>query len=290
MPPALREADFWLPPLSEVADAVRAGLETSFLEVDVGVGPCPDLRDAGCAFPGLGGRPFIVEIGGEPYVHNPRYRSRGSFDLDEIMKACGRPDGKILGAGFPSLVATGGRCGELMPCLEMNGRSESRLARVGTGGECLVEDYPSHLHGGLGNLYACDGLPGEVLRIQVRGRTGPEPSLPQCMRLALAPLVNGPACRELAMGGVFEVLQGKVRAHVSPDFECIPFPYYDVERDVVTRPDFLQYYDDMGPALFCMSVLWTGDPTGGALHLRHTGEHTHFFSTASPCRGGALPP
>ena len=286
MSPTIREADFWVPPLSEVAAAIRAGLEASFLEVEIAVELCPDLREMGCAFPGLGGKPFIVEIGGEPYVHNPRFREQGSFDLDEIMRTCGRPEGRVLGAGFPSLVATNGRCGELMPCLEMDGRSVSKLARVGPQGQCLVEDYISHLHGGLGNLYVCDGLPGNVLSIEVRRRTGSEPSLSQCIRSALAPMVNGLPGLEIAMGGVFSVLDGRVRAHVSPNFECVPFSYYDEDRNVVTRPDFLQYYDGMGPDLFCMSVLWTGDPTGGALHLRSTGEHTHFFSTAGRAEAG----
>ncbi len=286
MLPALKEADFWLPPLDEVAEAVRPGLSRNFLEVDVSLGPCPDLREIGCAFPGLGGRPFIMEIGGEPYVHNPKYRNESSFDLDAIMEACGRSNARVLGAGFPSLVATHGKCGELMPCLAMDGPTVSKLARVGGRKECIVEDYPSHLHGGLGNLYACDGLPGDVLRIDVRRRIGDEASLPQCIRRALAPLVGNVEGRELAMGGTFNVLDGQVRAHVSPDFECIPFRYYDEERDVVTRPEFLQYYDGMGPDLMCMSVLWTGDPTGGALHLRPTGEHTHFFSTAGRSEAG----
>ena len=34
----------------------------------------------------------------------------------------------------------------------------------------------------------------------------------------------------------------------------------------------------MGPNLLCFSVLWTGDPTGFGLHLRSSGEHTHFFA------------
>ena len=129
-------------------------------------------------------------------------------------------------------------------------------------------------------------MPGDVLSIEVRKRIGPEPSLPQCIRSTLAPMVNDRPDREVAMGGVFVVLQGRVRAHVSPDFECIPFPYYDEDRNVVTRPDFLQFYDGMGPDLFCMSVLWTGDPTGGALNLRPTGEHTHFFNTAGRAEAG----
>ena len=42
--------------------------------------------------------------------------------------------------------------------------------------------------------------------------------------------------------------------------------------------DFLQFYEPVGPKLQCYSVLWTGDPTGGNLDLRESGEHTHFHS------------
>ena len=42
--------------------------------------------------------------------------------------------------------------------------------------------------------------------------------------------------------------------------------------------DFLQFYEPVGPELQCYSVLWTGDPTGGNLNLRESGEHTHFHS------------
>ena len=281
-----RESDFWVPPLDLVSDAIRIGLQENYAEVFVSVGPCPDLTEAGCAFLGLGGRPFLIEIGGEPYVHNPEHREQGSFDLNEMLIACDRPNGRILGAGFPSLIATDGRCGELMPCLEIGGRSVSKLARVGEHNECVVEDYDSLLHGGLGNLYVSDGLPGDVIQIEVRKRIGKEASFPQAIRTALAPLTHENPGRELALGGVFSVLKGQVRAHVSPDFECIPFAYYDTETEEVTRPDFLQYYDGMGPDLMCMSVLWTEDPTGGALHLRPTGEHTHFFSTADRSEAG----
>lgn len=280
------EAKFWLPALEEAADIVRMGLASNYREVEVSVGPCPDLQALGCAFSGLNGHPFLIEIGGEPYVHNPNHRAEGDFDLREIMQICGRPSGKILGAGFPSLSVTGGKCGELMPCLDMADRNLSRLARVGAERECIVEDYRSLRHGGLGNLYVSDGLPGDVIHVEARCRFGSEASLTQSIRTALSAWVAESDGRDVAMGGVFSVLDGRVRAHVSPDFECIPFPYYDEEREEVVRPDFLQFYDGMGPDLMCMAVLWTGDPTGGALHLRPTGEHTHFFSPCGRAEAG----
>ena len=282
----IKEADFWRPPLAMVADAIAAGLRTNYREAKVSLTPCPDLRELGCAFSGLGGSPFLIEIGGEPYVHDLKYRADASFDLEAIAAACGRPEAHMLGAGFPSLVATNGRCGELMPCLALGGASVSKIARVGSEEECLVEDYPSVLHGGLGNLYACDGAPTEVVKVEVHGRTGDEPSFPQAIRKAISVLTETAGGRQIGLGGIFTVLSGQVRAHVSFDYDRIPFKYYDQETNEVIRQDFLKFYDGMGPQLMCMSVLWTGDPTGGDLHLRASREHTHFFSTAGRQEGG----
>jgi hypothetical protein len=280
-------ADFWIAPLSETAAVLRRGLERNFAEVSVEVVDCPDLQQLGCAFSGLNGRPFLVEIGGEPYVHNPNYREQGQFDMRSIMQSQQRPAAKILGAGFPSLVATSGRCGELIPCLELEGKSVSKLARVSRQDKsCEVEEYNSCLHGGLGNLYASDGLGGKVIRIEVKTRTGEQGSLSQVMRSALSQWVEGQEGKEMAMGGIFSVLDGQVRAHISPDFDCVPFEYYDQTKEEVTRQDFLQFYEAMGPDLMCTSILWTGDPTGGALNLRASGEHTHFFSTVGKQEAG----
>ena len=281
----IKQAAFFVPELDDLVAAIGSSLQVNYAESSISVEPCPDLRQFGCAQQGLRGDPTLIEIGGEPYVHNPQYRDEGSFDLHAIAKAAGMAGSKLIGAGFPSLVATKGKCGELMPCQDLSGDCLSKLARVGAVGEPLLEAYPSSLHGGLGNIYASQGLAGDVIRITARRRIGDEGSLSQIIRRGLAELTEN-GRKHTGMGGVFRVLKGKVRAHISPDFECIPFDYYDTERNEVTRPDFLKFYDDMGPDLTCMSVLWTGDPENGALHLRPTGEHTHFFSTSGKRHGG----
>jgi len=281
-----RQADFHVPSLSDLAAAIGSGLAGNYSDVDVDVARCPDLRKLGCVSPGICGDALLIEIGGEPLVHNPKYRDLASIDLREILDALNKPNASVLGAGFPSLAATDGRCGELMPCMEIAGRNFSKLARVGDAGQCVVEDYRSRLHGGLGNLYVCDGHAGDVVRVEVRGRHGSEASLSQAIRTALIPLVARDKGQEIALGGVFSIVEGRVRAHISPDFECISFPYFDTDREEVVRQDFLKFYDGMGPGLTCMSVLWTGDPTGGELHLRPSGEHTHFFSSAGRSEAG----
>ncbi|MCP4385317.1 MAG: PTD012 family protein [Hyphomicrobiales bacterium] len=281
----IKEGTFFVPDLDAIAETIEHHLRDVFAEVSVSVATCPDLTTIGCAQVGLGGSPALIEIGGEPYVHNPLYRAEGSFDLRAIAETADLAGCKLIGAGFPSLTETAGKCGELMPCEDLDGVRLSKLAWVGASGEPRLEDYRSSQHGGLGNLYACRGLTGDVVRIVVRKRTGEEASFTQAIRSALVGL-TADGTRHIGLGGVFRVLEGKVRAHISPDFECIPFPYYDTEKNQVTRPDFLRFYDDMGPDLTCLSVLWTGDPSGGQLHLRPTGEHTHFFNTVGRQEGG----
>ena len=168
--------------------------------------------------------------------------------------------------------------------LDVGVRDGSRVARVDTEGRCLVERYSAGVFSGLANLFVCDGAPGPVLEVEVGHRVGAEGSLPQAMRAALSPLAAA-GLGPIALGGVFQVVAGQIRSHVMPDYDCIGIPYYDVHREQVMA-DFLRFFEPVGPDLLCFSVLWTGDPTGGALDLRPSGEHTHFFHPRDPGRGG----
>ena len=52
--------------------------------------------------------------------------------------------------------------------------------------------------------------------------------------------------------------------------------------------DFLRFFEPVGPDLLCFSVLWTGDPTGGALDLRPSGEHTTSSIRAIPAAAATI--
>jgi hypothetical protein len=181
--------------------------------------------------------------------------------------------------------AVGGHCGEVIAIIDTLGQYGSRVARVGPERECIVEPYSAGLFSGLANLFISRGEPGPVLAVDVAVRVGEQGSLPQAMRKALAPLVESGGGRQIALGGVFRVDSGQIRAHVMPDYDCIGHEYYDAEREEVVR-DFLQFYEPVGPDLTCFTVLWTGDPTAGALDLRPSGEHTHFYNRHDPGQGG----
>ncbi len=156
------------------------------------------------------------------------------------------------------------------------GDVRSKVARVGRNKECIVEDYGAMIHSGLSNLYLCDGRPGQAVKLEVSIRSGDEASLTQAIRKSMIDNLAASDARQIALGGVFKITGGRVRSHVMPDYNCIGFEYFDEERNEAFR-DFLQFYE-MGPNLLCFSVLWTGDPTGFGLHLRSSGEHTHFYA------------
>ena len=276
-------APLGVPQLEALRSVLAYGLRDTYRDVRVRVKPCPDLRVIGCAWPGLGGASCIVDVGGEPYAHNPLFR-HVQFEIPQLQRCIKRTSGKILGAGMAWPAAIGGHCGEVIANLDTSGDDASRVARVGTDGRCIVEPYPYGQFAGLANLFVCEGIPGPVLEVEVKHRIGLEGSLPQAMRTALQPLAASEGC-PIALGGVFQIVRGQIRSHVMPDYDCIAFNYYDEETESTTR-EFLKYYEPIGPGLLCFSVLWTGDPIGGALDLRPTGEHTHFFHPSDPSLGG----
>ncbi len=274
---AMKRVTMWSPPLEELAPYVRDGLEANYAQVDVEVVDCPDLRTLGCASPGIGGSTVLLEVGGEPYAHNPRYR-HVTFDMAEMAYDCGQADGSVFGAGMAYPGVLEGHCGEVIATLQAGGVNRSKVARVGRQRECIVEPYASTRHSGLSNLFLSAGRPGPVLKVSVEKRTGSERSFTQALRKSLQghPDIGAAGARQVGMGGVFVIEAGQIRSHVMPDYECIAHKYYDTETEEVVS-DFLQFYEHMGPDLLCLAVFWTGDPTGGQLHLRESGEHTHFF-------------
>ena len=276
-------APLWLPSLPTLRDALEEGLSRNYRRARVRVVQCPDLVEFGCAWAGLGGAPSIVDVGGEPCAHNPRYRDV-SFDTAEIQRAVGHFEGRILGAGMASPTVLGGHCGEVIFNHDTRTAPASRAARVDERQRCRVEAYPSGRFAGLANLYISRGEPGPVLEVEVAHRTGAQASLPLAMRDAIRPLA-GKEGREIGLGGVFRIERGRIRAHVMPDYDRIGHAYYDVESERIVS-DFLRFFEPVGPGLLCFSVLWTGDPTGGKLDLRPSSEHTHFYHPDDDTMGG----
>ncbi len=263
--------------LIDISNALRIGLANNYKNVEVDVVECPNLRHWDCPSEGISGNQKIIDVGGEPYMHDKNYIGT-EFDYQEISKRINSSKSYALGAGSGAMSCLEGHCGELIINENLiTEESKSIIAMVGKNKECIVKDYKAKKHGGLGNIYYSDGKEGRVIRINIKKRIGKQGSLPQSIRQALSENLDISNNNHIALAGVFRILNGKIRSHVQPDYEDIKHDYYDSKLMKCTK-DFLQFYEPVGPELQCYSVLWTGDPTGGKLNLRESGEHTHFHS------------
>jgi hypothetical protein len=262
--------------LEEIAKALQVGLSQNYKIINLEIVDCPNLKNWGCPAEGLSGNQKIIDVGGEPYMHDKRYIG-AEFNYEEIAKLIGSEKSYALGAGSGAMSCLEGHCGELI--IDDNlitKENKSIIAKVGKNKECITEKYNGRKHGGLGNIFYSDGKKDKVLKINIKGRSGKQGSLPQAIRAALINQLNLKNNNHIALGGIFRILKGQIRAHVQPDYEDIKHEYYDPKLMKCTK-DFLQFYEPVGPNLQCYSVLWTGDPTEGKLNLRESGEHTHFY-------------
>ena len=262
--------------LDKICEALQIGLSKNYKEVNVSVIDCPNLRNWDCPAEGISGNQKIIDVGGEPYMHDPKFLGT-EFDYKEISKQIDSEQSYALGASSGAMSCLNGHCGELIINENLiTDESKSIIARVSENKKCIVEKYTAKKHGGLGNIYYTDGKKGKVLKLIIKGRNGKQGSLPQAIRTALIENLTTED-NQLALAGVFRILNGKIRSHVQPDYKDIKHEYYDPKLMKCVK-DFLQFYEPVGPELQCYSVLWTGDPTGGNLNLRESGEHTHFHS------------
>ena len=263
--------------LDKISEALQIGLSNNYKAVEISIVDCPNLRDWDCPSEGISGNQKIIDVGGEPYMHDPKFIG-AEFDYEEISKMIGSEKSYALGAGSGAMSCLEGHCGELVINENLiTSESKSIIARVDSNKECIAEKYTARKHGGLGNVFYTDGVKGKVIKIKIKGRSGEQGSLPQAMRKALSDNLKIEGNDHLALAGVFRMLKGKIKSHVQPDYADIKHEYYDPEQMKCVK-DFLQFYEPVGPELQGYSILWTGDPTGGDLNLRESGEHTHFHS------------
>ena len=261
----------------KISKALQLGLSKNYKTAEVSIVGCPNLREWDCPSEGMSGNQKIVDVGGEPYMHDPKFIG-AEFDYEEISKMIGSEKSYALGAGSGAMSCLEGHCGELVINENLiTSESKSIIARVGLNKECIAEKYTARKHGGLGNVYYTDGVKGKVIKIKIKGRSGEQGSLSQAIRTALTDNLQIDGNKHIALAGVFRILNGKIRSHVQPDYVDIKHEYYD-PRQMKCVKDFLQFYEPVGPELQGYSILWTGDPSGGDLNLRESGEHTHFHS------------
>lgn len=198
-------------------------------------------------------------------MNDPQYHGL-YYDMGLVSEKAGIPGGYVMGAGAGAKPYCGSNA-ELMPtlCTGAGGDNTSRYAVVGPEGEMVLKPYHDDRVAILANLLVSDGLPCDVIEVRVKIRKG-EKNFVTAMREGLAEQVGD---SHLGLAGVFTVVNGKCKAHVMPDFKTT------VMVDGPEVMEWLKFYE-VDPGMTLMSVLLTGDPTGGSLNLRL--EHTHFFN------------
>ena len=273
----IEKAQFAKTSLEQISEALKKGLQKNYKLVEITIVDCPNLKQWDCPAEGLSGNQKIIDVGGEPYMHDKKLIG-AEFDYEEIAKKIGSEKSYALGAGSGAMSCLGGHCGELVINENLiTNESRSIIAQVDENQKCKSSKYTARKHGGLGNIYYSDGRPGKVIKIMIKGRSGKQGSLPQAMRTALKENLSTENDNHFAVAGVFRILNGKIKSHVQPDYDTIKHEYYDPKQMKCVK-DFLKFYEPIGPHFQCYSILWTGDPTGGKLNLRESGEHTHFHS------------
>jgi hypothetical protein len=256
------------PPLEELVPIIQTGLSSNFKDVTVSLAPCPNLTlpPFHLAAPGLCGQECIADIGGVPNLH-PYPNLDKKYDLLEITKGLDLGErGFALGAGAGPFHVVGGNC-ELMPNLSYAGAEVvnlTTLARIQRDETAVCEGVP----GGstecalMANLFGSRGLPGQVLKVTARGRTG-KLNFPAAVQGALAAQYGE---RPVSLGGVFLIRKGKATLHVMPDFSKEPLEMGDAVQG------WLRFFEMRAP-LVCLTTFHSFDP---GLDLRM--EHTHCFS------------
>jgi len=137
----------------------------------------------------------------------------------------------------------------------------SKEAYVGADGKGNLVDYTSLEFSSLANFFASDGKPSQVLKIEARNRTG-DLNIVTCMRQAL--LGHYGKDKQIGLGGVLLIKEGKIKSHIMPAFPPCDLPGTNIE--------WLRYFEVAAP-LTCLSVLVSSDTHDDALRV----EHTHFF-------------
>ena len=261
--------------LDKIHEALQIGLSNNYKAVEISIVDCPNLRDWGCPSEGISGNQKIIDVGGEPYMHDPKFIG-AEFDYEEISKMIGSEKSYALGAGSGAMSCLEGHCGELVINENLiTSESKSIIARVGSNRECIAEKYTARKHGGLGNVFYTDGVRGKVIKIKIKGRSGEQGSLPQAMRKALSDNLKIEGNDHLALAGVFRILKGKIKSHVQPDYADIKHEYYDPKQMKCVK-DFLQFYEP-GCAVVVSHDRWFLDRIATHILAFEGNSHVEWF-------------
>lgn len=269
--PPVQSRSLHVPNIEEVAKVLRDGLPSNFMEVQVEVTDCPDLTQQPftLARSGLGGNPQLIEVGGPPYLI-PLINREKVYDIKDIARITGLNDSVfIIGAGAGPWPYAGVNC-ELIANIDItkgNINSQTRIAKVDTknNNSCHTEILPASetRYAVLANLMASQGLPGKVIKVYCKKRTGPDDFIASIRKS----LQNHYKEKAVGLGGTFLLKEGTVKQHVMPDFSTTPILS---DEDV---SNWLKFFEMPSP-LINVGTLVSADVEDLDLRL----QHFHSFS------------
>jgi len=290
------------PSLGSISLAITEGLQKNFKQVTVKVVKCPDLREwANLSAKGICGNTRLIDAGGVPYMFDPEMQATVNYCMQDLIHACDMKAGLVIGAGAadPKVI---GKNGELVPNLKVpSGANHTHYAKMIDKG-CMDADdarksatsenagndvpvcrtYASDFCGCLCNLFVSDGHCNDsVLYIKAKSRIG-KLNFTNCIRESLQNVKGCGGDKQIGMGGVIKVSQGRIKGHVMPDFmkECVDI----MDPKQIAVDNWLHFYE-CGPNLVMMATLISGDPSkDNSMHLRV--EHTHFYTLSKGVNEG----
>ncbi|KAL0841667.1 hypothetical protein ABMA28_013945 [Loxostege sticticalis] len=282
----IAEKPLFVPPVEEVVDVLSRGLKANFATVEVSAAPCPDLTQAPffLTSTGLTGNEKLVEIGGPPYLV-PKVQRDKLYDLAQLLRHLQRDPAFLAGAGAGPWPHIGVNCEGIINLSLRNGTVDqgTRIVSVepvgapkGKSGYLQRQLPASETRTALlGNYLLSDGLPGQVIKVVAKNRTG-EANFITSIRETLKKHYGD---KVVGLGGTFVLLEGKVKHHVMPDFSARALCSDD---DV----DAWLHYFEMRAPITHVGTLVTGD-MGLDLRVQHfhgfsqhgDGGHYHYDTT-----------
>jgi len=253
------------PNLEDIGGVFRSNLEKNFKKVEVNVIDCPDLslNPWDLTTKGFGGHRKIADVGGVDNLLYPENNWK-TFQLEEVANAVGIPKGFVMGPGAGAPKNCGGVNAELIANTNIGtNENKSKLCKILDNGQYKQEDYKSNEIGLLANLLICEGNPCKVIHVRCSERSS-EMNFVSCMRKAIEHHYKE---KSVGIAGIFEIKNGKINAHVMPDF-----PKRDLLSDKEVN-EWLRFYEMKAP-LTCQTVFINSDHQKLGFRL----EHTHFYS------------
>ncbi|XP_012525195.1 ester hydrolase C11orf54 homolog [Monomorium pharaonis] len=249
------------PPLDELMNVLAGGLTANFEEATIDLADCPNFSRRPYNFfrEGLCGNPIIFEIGSPAYLL-PTVQRDKIYDIKTLLQHINyNHDTLVIGAGAGPWPRTGCNCELIMKLnLKLNsndsepGLHDNFQVQNGTHyafvdenneGRCrlqrLADNDTESTFALLGNLYACEGKPGKVIKVRAKKRTGKLDFI-SCMQKALEKHYEN---KLVGLGGMFEMKNGKVKQHIMPDFSDTPL------TSEIHLNNWLRFYDMPTPLI-----------------------------------------